>query len=98
MKLAIFDVDGTLLQNHSLEDECYAAALRHVLGLRALDLDWNTYRGVPMGLPFIGVGCGSRRERLESAGARTILADFNDHATVFDALHSASVPLAAQCT
>ena len=44
VNLAVFDVDGTLLQNHSSEDECYAAALRHVLGLRAIDLDWAKYR------------------------------------------------------
>jgi phosphoglycolate phosphatase-like HAD superfamily hydrolase len=46
VNLAVFDVDGTLLRNHSLEDECYAAALRHALGLRALDVDWTQYHDV----------------------------------------------------
>lgn len=46
MKLAIFDVDGTLLDNLASEDACYAAALREGLGLAELDTSWNTYEHI----------------------------------------------------
>ena len=45
-KLAIFDVDGTLLNNMEIEDACYSAALREVLGLPSLDTDWTRYEHV----------------------------------------------------
>jgi Predicted phosphatases len=46
MNLAVFDVDGTLLDNHACENECYAAALREVLGLPVLDSRWHEYEHV----------------------------------------------------
>jgi phosphoglycolate phosphatase-like HAD superfamily hydrolase len=46
MNLAVFDVDGTLLDNHACENECYAAALREVLGLPMLDSRWHEYEHV----------------------------------------------------
>ena len=45
-KLAIFDVDGTLLDNMEIEDACYSAALREVLELPSLDTDWTRYEHV----------------------------------------------------
>ena len=45
-KLAIFDVDGTLLDNMEVEDACYSAALREVLELPSLDTDWTRYEHV----------------------------------------------------
>jgi len=45
-KLAIFDVDGTLLDNMEIEDACYAAALQDVLELPSLDTDWTRYEHV----------------------------------------------------
>ena len=45
-KLAIFDVDGTLLDNMEVEDACYSAALREVLELPWLDTDWTHYEHV----------------------------------------------------
>jgi len=45
-KLAIFDVDGTLLDNMECEDACYSAALRETLGLPWLDTDWSRYEHV----------------------------------------------------
>lgn len=45
-KLAIFDVDGTLLDNMECEDACYSAALREMLGLPWLDTDWSRYEHV----------------------------------------------------
>src|SRR6476619_4948592 len=46
MNLAIFDVDGTLLDNLASEDACYVAALAAGLGLTKLDADWRTYTDV----------------------------------------------------
>jgi phosphoglycolate phosphatase-like HAD superfamily hydrolase len=46
VKLAIFDIDGTLLNNLACEDACFAQALSEVLALPALNDDWATYRHV----------------------------------------------------
>lgn len=46
MKLAIFDVDGTLLDNLDSEDVCYATALQEGLGLASLDTNWRSYEHV----------------------------------------------------
>lgn len=46
MKLAIFDVDGTLLDNLASEDACYASALCDGLSLPTLETDWRTYEHV----------------------------------------------------
>jgi phosphoglycolate phosphatase-like HAD superfamily hydrolase len=45
VKLAIFDIDGTLLNDLACEDACFTQALSEVLTLPALD-DWATYRHV----------------------------------------------------
>ena len=49
MKLAIFDVDGTLLNNLASEDACFAKAVSEVLRLPELNTDWATYRHVTDG-------------------------------------------------
>ena len=46
MKLVVFDIDGTLLDNLATEDECYVQALRDGLGLNAVSADWETYQHV----------------------------------------------------
>src|SRR5690348_14464355 len=46
MNLAIFDVDGTLLDNMKTEEACYISALRDGFGLTTLDTDWSTYEHV----------------------------------------------------
>jgi phosphoglycolate phosphatase-like HAD superfamily hydrolase len=46
VKLAIFDIDGTLLNNMACEDACFTQALSEVLALPALNDDWATYRHV----------------------------------------------------
>jgi phosphoglycolate phosphatase-like HAD superfamily hydrolase len=43
MKLAVFDLDGTLLQTSGVDDECYAAALRDVFGIQEMSTDWGSY-------------------------------------------------------
>ncbi|MDB4913543.1 MAG: hypothetical protein JWM95_1187 [Gemmatimonadetes bacterium] len=49
MKLAIFDVDGTLLNNLASEDACFAKAVSEVLRLPELNTDWATYGHVTDG-------------------------------------------------
>ena len=46
MKLVVFDIDGTLLDNLATEDECYVQALRDGLALNAVSADWETYQHV----------------------------------------------------
>ncbi len=42
-KLAIFDVDGTLVQSYVLDGECFIAACHEVLGIADVDTDWARY-------------------------------------------------------
>jgi|SRR5215207_5809708 len=46
MNLAVFDVDGTLLDNLASEDECFERALREGLSLSALSPNWESYEHV----------------------------------------------------
>lgn len=43
VKLILFDVDGTLLDNRSVDDLCYERALRRAFGIRRIDTDWSRY-------------------------------------------------------
>jgi phosphoglycolate phosphatase-like HAD superfamily hydrolase len=42
-KLAIFDVDGTLVQSFELDGECFVAACHDALGIADVDTDWGRY-------------------------------------------------------
>ncbi len=42
-KLAIFDVDGTLVQSYELDSECFVAAFNDALGIADVDTDWARY-------------------------------------------------------
>ncbi len=42
-KLAIFDVDGTLVQSYELDGECFVAACHDALGIAEVDTDWARY-------------------------------------------------------
>jgi phosphoglycolate phosphatase-like HAD superfamily hydrolase len=46
VKLAIFDVDGTLLNNLASEDSCFADAVSEIMSLPALNTDWASYQDV----------------------------------------------------
>jgi phosphoglycolate phosphatase-like HAD superfamily hydrolase len=46
MNLAVFGVDGTLLDNLASEDECFERALRGGLGLPVLSTNWELYEHV----------------------------------------------------
>ncbi len=43
MKLAIFDIDGTLTNTNSVDDECFVKALSESHGITEIDTDWATY-------------------------------------------------------
>jgi beta-phosphoglucomutase-like phosphatase (HAD superfamily) len=45
MHLAVFDIDGTLVDSDEFDGLLYAEAIRNVLGID-LDLDWNRYVNV----------------------------------------------------
>ncbi len=42
-KLAIFDLDGTLVQSYELDSECFVAACHDALGIGDVDTDWGRY-------------------------------------------------------
>jgi len=43
MKLAIFDIDGTLTNTNSVDDECFVKALSEAHAITEIDTDWATY-------------------------------------------------------
>lgn len=43
MKLAIFDIDGTLTNTNSVDDECFVKALAEAYAITEIDTDWGTY-------------------------------------------------------
>jgi len=43
MKLAIFDIDGTLTNTNSVDDECFVKALAEAHAITEIDTDWATY-------------------------------------------------------
>jgi beta-phosphoglucomutase-like phosphatase (HAD superfamily) len=46
MKLAVFDIDGTLVAENRVEDACFLEALQAVFGFHGVDADWTRYRDV----------------------------------------------------
>src|ERR1700752_188652 len=44
MKLAIFDVDGTLTNTNGVDDECFVKALAKAHAITEISTDWATYR------------------------------------------------------
>ena len=43
MKLAIFDIDGTLTNTNRVDDECFVKALAEAHAITEIDTDWATY-------------------------------------------------------
>jgi len=41
--LAVFDIDGTLIDIGEMEGQCYAGAIEHVTGVSLATLDWTRY-------------------------------------------------------
>lgn len=44
MKLAIFDIDGTLTNTNKVDDECFIKALSEAHAITGIDTDWSTYQ------------------------------------------------------
>ena len=43
VKLAIFDIDGTLTNTNSIDDECFVKALSRAHGITEINTDWAKY-------------------------------------------------------
>ena len=43
MKLAIFDIDGTLTNTNSVDDQCFVGSLSEALSITGINMDWATY-------------------------------------------------------
>ncbi len=43
MKLAVFDIDGTLTDTNSVDDECFVAALADVHAISGISTNWGQY-------------------------------------------------------
>jgi phosphoglycolate phosphatase-like HAD superfamily hydrolase len=43
VKLAIFDIDGTLTNTNSVDDECFVKALSEAHGITEINRDWASY-------------------------------------------------------
>ena len=43
-KLAIFDVDGTLLHSNATDEACFVSAFAEALGIAAIDTNWLAYQ------------------------------------------------------
>ena len=56
------------------------------------DAAWDVRTAARMRLPFVGVGAGSRGERLRKAGALRVLENFSDYPATLGALESALIP------
>lgn len=41
--LALFDLDGTLIESTGFDADCYVAAVREVLGIDSVNTDWGRY-------------------------------------------------------
>ena len=46
MRLVMFDVDGTLVDNDGVDSACYCQALKEALGIGGIDTDWSHYSKV----------------------------------------------------
>ena len=44
MHLAIFDVDGTLIESDAADNSCFLAAFEDTHGIREMNTDWSSYR------------------------------------------------------
>lgn len=43
MNLALFDLDGTLLQTAEVDEQCFAQAVADVFGIHGISTDWGAY-------------------------------------------------------
>jgi phosphoglycolate phosphatase-like HAD superfamily hydrolase len=44
--LALFDIDGTLLESNEFDIECFVDAVKQVLGLDRINEDWSQYNNI----------------------------------------------------
>jgi phosphoglycolate phosphatase-like HAD superfamily hydrolase len=53
---------------------------------------WDAKTCRNLGIPFVGIACGPKAERLRDEGASSVLADFRDASALEQALAKARIP------
>lgn len=92
VNLAVFDIDGTLLNNLAGEDACYAQALREQFALADVDTDWAGYENVSD--DGIAIEAYSRAYgRAPTAALRT--ATIDRFVALLQSTHASSAPVVA---
>lgn len=56
------------------------------------DGPWDVQAALNLGIPFVGVGCGTRADKLRRVGATHVLENFLDYGHLLDCLREAEVP------
>ena len=56
------------------------------------DATWDVATAIEMGLPFVGIASGLRRQQLLKAGASHVLENYLDYRSTLDALNHARIP------
>ena len=79
-----------VLRSRELAESYYGCAFDRVVSIG--DGLWDVETAIALELPFIGVGRGERRARLERAGASVVIEDYSPHAAFMTALAEARVP------
>jgi len=74
MRLAVFDIDGTLISKNRVEDACYVEACWKVFGFDEVDCDWSKYENVT----DMGLVTELCHDRLGRAPDSNELKDFRD--------------------
>jgi phosphoglycolate phosphatase-like HAD superfamily hydrolase len=46
MRLAVFDIDGTLTKTNQIDDRCFVSAFAEELGITGINTDWSRYPSV----------------------------------------------------
>lgn len=77
VKLALFDLDGTLALTNEVDGRCYLAAFRETLGSDAVDGDWSAYpdrtdSGIARGIYRRHLGRPPEAEEIDRARGRFV--------------------------
>ena len=86
LNLAIFDLDGTLLDTNAVDSDCFVAAWRDELGIDCSDADWSSFAHVTDGgiaeELLTRAGIGDREDALRRVQRRFI--QLLEHAAAAD--------------
>ncbi len=101
MKLAIFDIDGTLTNTNGVDDECFIKALSEVHAITEINTDWATYphttdSGITLKVFQEKFGRGPEEPELhefKSCFVNMLNEQYESNAASFDEIAGASVAL-----